>query len=72
MTSVTLTGNVHEMIPAVETGLVIYQVHRGGRVGHSDVESHMVRVGFSGPHEGGHLLGIAKVPAGLVGYCHHQ
>ena len=60
-------GNVHEMIPAVEAGLVIDQVHQGGRVGRSDVESHVVGVGFSGPHKDGHLLGIAKVPAGLVG-----
>ena len=62
-----LYGNVHEMIPAVETGLVVDQVHQGGSVGHSDVKLHVVGARFSGPHEGGHLLGISKVPAGLVG-----
>ena len=63
----TFDGNIHEMIPAVETGLVVDQVHHGGRVGHSDVEAHMVGVGFSGLHEGGNLLGITEVTAGLVG-----
>ena len=63
----TFDGSVHEMIPAVETGLVVDQVHQGGRVGYSDVEAHIVGVRFSRPHKGGHLIGIAEVPAGLVG-----
>ena len=54
------------MIPEVEAGLFVNQVNQGGHVGHCDIEAHVVGVGFSGPHKGSHLLGIAEVPDGLV------
>ena len=39
----------------------------GWCVGHSNIEAHVFRFGFSRSHEGGHLLGINEVQAGLLG-----